>query len=400
MVRMPARAIVAAVDGAAARWRDPTYRPRVRARNAIGERTGYPLAAVENAFQALFTALRRDAIEAVIVDELGSLDVLDRFVARSGRPPAYAAPLGRICVVSSRTTIGVALIPALFALCAKCEVTVKDREDHFVAAFFETLALERRELAEAATARSWDGAERAGELGDYDAVVAFGSDATLTQLAAQLPINTRFIPHASKSSAGYVGREALHDAATARTIALAAARDLLLYESEGCLSLHVLFVERGGAVGVESFVELLADAMATGAGELAPARPDVRIGARRAAARDLTAFRAESAYSDRQAGYLAVLDPPFEEPPLFLPRTIAVRSVEAVQDALRYLQRHCLAVEALALAQHREDLVELAVSAGASRVTGLGDMQAPPLGVFHGGRPRVAEFVRWVVDET
>ena len=97
------------------------------------------------------------AIEAVIADELGCLDVLDGFVERAGRPPARALPLGRVCIVSSRTTIGVAILPAIFALCAKCDVLVKDREDHLVAAFFETLGDELAELRDAATAQTWKG---------------------------------------------------------------------------------------------------------------------------------------------------------------------------------------------------------------------------------------------------
>ena len=103
-------------------------------------RTGYASAAVDYAFDRLFGSLTREAIEAVIAGELGTVDALDGFVASPGRPPSGALPIGRVCIISSRTTIGVAIVPAVFALCAKCSVLVKDREDFLASAFFATVA--------------------------------------------------------------------------------------------------------------------------------------------------------------------------------------------------------------------------------------------------------------------
>ncbi len=397
MVKKPVRSIVGAVDAAATRWSDATFAPRVQAREAASARSGYSFSAVDYAFDRLFGTLRRDAIESVISDELGSLNVLDGFADRDGRPPARALPLGRVCIVSSRTTIGVAILPAIFALCAKCHVLVKDREDYLVAAFFETLGAELAELRGAATARTWQGDDT--NLSGFDVVVAFGSDATLAHLAANLPFSARFIPFGSKASAGYVPREALNDACEAQAIARGAARDLVLYESEGCLSLHALFVERGGAISAERFAEMLVTAMGVAAVDFPTPLVEAATSARRAMARDLAIFRAETVYSDPRAGYLAIVDPPFEEHPLFLPRTIGIRSVESTFQAAKYFERHGIALEALAVGRPRPDLLELAARTGAARVAAFGHLQAPPLGAFHGGRPRIAEFVRWIGNE-
>jgi hypothetical protein len=400
MVKKPVRAIVGAVAAAAARWSDAAFTPRVRARDAVSARTGYAPSAVEYAFDHLFGTLRRDAIESVITDELGSLDVLDRFTERAGRSAVRALPLGRVCIISSRTTIGVAIPPAIFALCAKCDVLVKDREDYLVAAFFETLASELAELRGAATAQSWQ-SEAGDDLSGFAVVVAFGNDATLERLAAKLNFSARFIPFGSKASAGYVPREALNDAAEAEAIALGAARDLVLYESEGCLSLHALFVESGAAISPERFAAMLMTAVRAVAAQY-PADGAVAASAHRAMARDLAIFRAGAAgvYSDPHAGYLAILDPPMEEYPLFLPRSIGIHSVEHSSQAAEYLERHGIILEALAVGWRRSDLLELAARTGAARLAPFGTLQAPPLGGFHGGRPRIAEFVRWIGDET
>ncbi|HVR45724.1 MAG TPA: acyl-CoA reductase [Candidatus Binatia bacterium] len=402
MVKKPVRSIVAAISAAAARWIDGTFAPRVRALAEVSARTGYGEPSVEGAFDRLFGSLERDRIEAVITDELGSLDVLDRFVERDGRPRARALPVGRVCVLSSRTTIGVAIVPAVFALCAKCDVLVKDREDHLVAAFFATLIDQLPELRASLGAKQWDGKSDAHDLGGFDAVVVFGSDTSLTAIAAQLPHSTRFIPHGSKASAGYVARDALKSWAAAQALAERAAMDLLLYETEGCLSLHALFVERGGAVSPEQFGQMFGAILCAAAVDLPVGPPDARRVARLAMARDMAAFRGaeqEALVSDAAASYLLVMDPPWDEPPPFVSRMLPIRSVDAPSQVADYFIRHGVSVEALAVAGSRADLAEAAARMGAARVTAFGLLQSPEIGDFHGGRPRIAEFVRWISDE-
>jgi hypothetical protein len=58
-----------------------------------------------------------------------------------------------------------------------------------------------------------------------------------------------------------------------------------------------------------------------------------------------------------------------------------------------------LPIEALALAGSRDDLAKMAIAMGANRIARFGELQRPPLGGNHGGRPRIAEFVRWITHE-
>ncbi len=400
---VPARGIVRAVADAAARWADADFPPRVRLLDRVVERTGYTAPVVEYALDQLFGSLSADAIEATIVGELGSLEVLDGFALRPGRPRARALSAGSVCVISSRTTIGVAIVPALFALCAKCDVLVKDREDGLVRAFFETLAQELDEFREAARAQSWEGESDAINVGTFDAIVAFGSDATLARIAASTQGSTRFIGFGSRASIGYVAREELRDVAHAKSIAAGAARDLVLYETEGCLSLHALFVERGGAVDPAEFTRLVAQEVERASVEFPPGLRDARASARIASARNLAAFRSAagtgSVFSDARGSYLTVLDPPESEPPAFLPRAIALHAVDNPSDAITYLARHDVPVEAVAIAGKREDLRTMAIEIGAHRIARFGDLQRPPLGGNHGGRARIADFITWITDE-
>lgn len=396
-----AKRIAAAIADAAERWSDADFPPRVRATDRIVERTGYSVPVVEYALDRLFFSFTRDALEATVRSELGSLEALDGFTARAGRPDAWAAPLGSVCIVSSRTTVGVALVPAVFALLAKNEVLVKDREDALVAAFFETLAQEHEAFRAAARAAAWSsGDEDAPALHGFDGVVAFGSDDTLKAIRNSLETAARFIGYGTRASAGYLTRESLVPGTPLDEIARGAARDLVLYESEGCLSLHVLFAERGGKTSPEQFAQMLARCVEQAAIEFPAGERSAAQAAGIAQFRDVSAFRAAVAggavYSDAGATYAVRAGHGANEAPPFLPRTIGIVAVDGPEDALTYLRRHALPLEGFALSDGRPDAMRAALASGAVRLTRFGELQHPPLGGDHGGRPRIAEFVRWI----
>ena len=400
--RIPARRIVAAISDAADRWTDADFPPRVRLLERIVERTGYTVPAVEYALDQLFFSITRPTLVETIESELGSVEALDGFVPRAETLHAYAAPLGKVCVLSSRTTIGVAIVPAVFALCAKCDVVVKDREDGLVRAFFSSLAEELDEFESAASASVWNGTSGDVELAGFNAVVAFGADASMAEIRERTAPESRFIPYGSKASFGYAGRDAL-TTAKIRELAKGAARDLVLYETEGCLSLHALFIERGGDLDAAVVAKEIASAVERANVEFPPGERDAAVSARFATTRNLAAFRSAAGggavFSDEAASFLAVLDPPVQEAPPFLPRTLSIHTVDGPKEALEYVNRHRLPVEAVAIAGERPDIVNTAIAMGANRLTRFGEMQRPPLAETHGGRPRIAEFVRWITKE-
>ncbi|MEO7040473.1 MAG: acyl-CoA reductase, partial [Candidatus Elarobacter sp.] len=226
---LPAARIVAHIADAAERWRNADFPPRVRATAAIEARLGYTTPVVDYALDRLFGGITRDALEAAIGSELGNLAALDGIVARRGAPDGWARGADRVTIVSSDTPIGVALAPAIFALCAKCNVTVKDRSDALVAAFFATLADELPAFAPAAHARAWTGGDHADEvalLRASDVVVAFGTDEALQAIRALCNPQARFVAYGHRVSVGRLTRTdaAALDAATADAIA----RDALL----------------------------------------------------------------------------------------------------------------------------------------------------------------------------
>ena len=397
---LPARAIVRAIADAAERWSDPDFPPRVRATAAIEERLGYTTPVVEYALDRLFSGMTPDALTAAIVDELGSLEILDGFAERSGRPAAWARGANAVTIVSSDTTIGVAIVPLVFALAAKCAVTVKDRSDALVAAFVETLGEERPELRAATDVRAWIGGDddiEARTVGDADVVVAFGGSDALRAIRSRCAADAAFVPFGHRASAGYLTASAL--AGDAGILAAGVARDALLYDGDGCLSLHLLFVERTSDGAHEAFVDLLAAACAANAiefpaGPRKPARA-ARVGAYAATAAFRAANGAGRVLRAPDGAWTIVVDPPGDDLPPFGGGVIPIVFVDGIDEAAAYVERHALPLQALGVASV-DDARELAERLGAVRVAPIGHMQDPPLAGHHGGRARIADFIRWV----
>lgn len=399
---IPCSARVRAIADAASRWRDADFPPRVRATRALEARTGYTEPVVDYALDALFGSIDAASLHATIAGELGSLDALAGFVARVGRPDVTYRPLARATIISSDTTIGVAIPALAFAICAGVRTVVKDRDDRLAAAFVASVVEERPELATEIATAVWTGGgdESANDeyLADADVVLAYGGDASLAKIRARLKPGARFVAYGHRTSVGYVARETLANERDVLAAAAGAARDALLYDGEGCLSQHVLFVESGGALDVAAFARAVASACDAAAVEF-PAgftEPDAAVLAYARAMR----FRASQGQGAVHAGILAphlvVVDPPRSEPPPFLRRTLAIYGVAGPDEASAFLARHRLPLEGIAFGGDvlRADLADFAHSCGASRIARLGDLQRPPLAGEHGGVGRILPFVR------
>ncbi len=407
-VRRAARAIA----DAAARWQNADFSPRVRITRALRERTGYSEPVVDYALDALFGAIDERAVLSTIERELGDLAALERFVARDGAPDVTYAPVGRAAIVSSDTTIGVAIPALVFALCAGCTVDVKDRDDRLVGAFLETLAQEWPEFATRATAAAWNGADIAAaceHLGNIDVAIAYGGNDTIAAIRAVLPAGARFVGFGHRTSVGYVTRDALANEQTTRNAAAGAARDALLYDGEGCLSSHAVFVECDGRMSPAEFARELAAACDATAVEFPAGYTD--LGADVATYLRASRFRASQGGGSVTVGAFAPHAVTYEashaiSPPLFR-RTVAVYAVDDPGEALAYVRRHALPLEGLALSVDafgeargvRDAYLDFVRSSGASYATTLGNLQRPPLAGEHGGAGRILPFVRAIYRE-
>jgi hypothetical protein len=339
---MTARAIITAVADAAERWCDADFPPRVRATAALEEGLGFTIPVIDDALDRLFGGVTVAALTGAITDELGDVAALDGVVTRPGRPAAWARSAGHVAIVSSDATIGAALAPLVYALCARCNVSVYDRCDALVGAFAETLAEELPALRTLVTVHPWTGVDAPladAALGAADVVVAFGGAEELRAIRAACAAEATFVPFGHHARAGYLDRAALDGDGDAGAP-------------------HVLFLEHGDDVARERFAHALADAYAAAAIEFPPGR---------------------GTFPTRSDAYRIVL-------------------VDGPAGAAAHLAQHRLPRPALAVRDGLDDTAAVALGAvlGAVRVAPFGTLHAPPIGARNAGRARIADFVRWI----
>jgi len=179
---------------------------------------------------------------------------------------------------------------------------------------------------------------------------------------------------------------------------------MLLYDGEGCLFAHALFLERGGAIAPAVFGEIFRTALDRASVEFPPGPLDARAQARVANARNVAAFRVSEgrgAVIGGSAGrYPRVARRAAERAPLLS----SARRCESIAWTDRPTRWPTFA--RTACRSRRSPWPEIATTSmrwrsrpGASRIARFGELQRPPLGGNHGARPRIAEFVRWVTSE-
>ena len=89
-----------------------------------------------------------------------------------------------------------------------------------------------------------------------------GSDTAIRDIQPRVPADTQFLAYGHKLSFGVIGRSVLSHSNAAQ-VAQKAAYGVSVFDQQGCVSPHLLYVERGGDISPQAFATLLADAMAS-----------------------------------------------------------------------------------------------------------------------------------------
>ena len=404
LVPRTARDILNCIDQAVQRCLDPHSPERREAEARLPETTGLSSAMVRHVLPLIFREYRADRIEALCVDELGSLEVLDRFVPSvSGRKRASGPPL--MTHVLAGNVPGAGLDSVIFSLLVKSATLVKtsSAEPVLPVLFARSIRNIDPNLGACLSVVSWPGGNVELEdlaYGRADVVVASGSDASLAAIRERA--RGQFIGYGHKVSFGLVTKERLADA---EALAHKAAYDVALYDQQGCLSPQLIYVEDGGAVTPKGFAALLATSLTHWQTELprGPVPPEVSTAIRTVrdeaewqalAGKDIV-LHASPNGTDWTVVYDA--DPTFVQSSLY--RMIRVKPLRDITQLGGILHAWRPYLEAVGVAADSAQIAILADTLGASgvsRVCPVGTMQHPPLSWCHGGRPRIGDLVRWV----
>ena len=405
--RRPVMSIVEALAAVGERFA-PGGADRARAEHALTAATGYSRPMIVLALDWVSRLLDGPALTALLQREIGDPLLLDRLGPRQGAAGLTRAwGPGLTALVFSGNVPGVPALSLASALMLKspCLAKAASGEPVFPALFAQALAQVDAELGRAIVALGWRGGDSAIEaalLQGADALVVYGGDSTLDSLRRRTPAATSFIGYGHKLSFAVIGHEALQ-AAQLGTTARLAARDVSMFDQQGCLSPHLLYVE-GDSDAALAFSRALAAELARFEAEV----PRGRIGPGEAAAiqRLRGTYELRSVVEPGVAVWasagstawtvLTDTDPRFEAS--CLNRTVRVKPLADlaalpghVEGIGRWLQSVGVALPAGRLAPLAEALGAL----GVTRLCPLGRMAEPSAEWHHDGRPNLLDLVRW-----
>jgi hypothetical protein len=351
------------------------------------EARGRALAKAASAFPFLGKVTGRGLL-ALVASELGHAAALDRFVPQGRRHTRAVAPR-RILHVLSGNTPAAALQTILRGLLLGSENLCKlpaggiPEVEKFRALLPKPLA-ERLHVSEELPA-SW--------LEHAAAAVLFGRDETIAALRAALPPGIPVLAHGHKLSLGIV-----FDDPQFRSIT-GTARDVSIFDQQGCLSPHAIFVREKGKLTAGAYARRLAAAMArfeahTPRGALTISEANgIRT------LREETAFRAANGgpfevFASEGTAWTVIADRTDTFPLSPLNRVIFVKPLHANLTAMLAPHRTHLSTCGIwpANAANRDFTAAL----GFTRICPLGKMQSPPPDWHHDGQQVLAPLVRWV----
>jgi hypothetical protein len=408
LLTRPLNDIVMCIDHVVARFLDPTSTEHQEAVAGLPEETGLSSEMIRHTLPLIFAEYRREKLLAAIADEIGPANTLDEFTRfPSGMRKAYGPPL--ISQVLAGNIPGSGLDGIVFALLVKSATLVKTASAASLlpTLFARCLTQVDPALGTCVSIITWPGGQT--ELEDVafsraDVVVASGSEESLTAIRAR--VRGRLLGYGHKVSFSVIAKEALSK--DVEDLAHHTAYDIALFDQQGCLSPQLIYVEGDGAITPKAFAELLAQGLHHWQHELPRGRvsPEASMAIRRE--RDEAEWRALAGkdlvlYASPGGTEWTVIydaDPMFTPSPLY--RTIRVKPLQTLAQLTPLLAPWRPYLEATGIAAPPDRTTFLAAilgQAGVSRICPIGTMQTPPLSWRHGGRPRIAELVRWMEVE-
>ena len=407
LARRPIAEIVAVIDEAVARWLDPAYHLRRLAERWLPAVSGYSCQMIREGLPLLLEPFRQPGLEELLEAELGDPAVLDeapRAQGRRARGPRLTAHVlaGNIPGVAVETLVHGLLVKS--ANLVKCS----SRDPLFPALFAQSIAEVDAEIGASLAVLWWRGGSEeldATAAASAGAVVAYGSESSVAALRGLAGPDARFVGYGPRISFAAVAREAL-TAGDLGDLAAKAAWDVSFFDQQGCVSPHVIYVERQGQATPLELAEALAREMARvekrlPRGGLAPEDAAAiqqargRWEARRAAGQDVALFVS----TDSTAWTVAYDGESSELAPGCLNRFVRIVPLDDLSElaeAVRPMSRYLQTAGVTCSGERLPPLVSRLAGAGVTRVCPIGRMQHPPASWRHDGQANLLPLLRWV----
>jgi acyl-CoA reductase-like NAD-dependent aldehyde dehydrogenase len=370
----------------------------------IPRTSGYSRQMVAAVLDQMRSAWTHSALEKLIDAEVGDAQRLDRFVldAKSGRSTMAVGPALTAHIFSGNVP-GVAVESLIRALLVKSASFGKLASEEPVLPVLFTQALPAP-LRDTVALTYWPGGTEELEavlFREADAIVVYGGTETADSIRSRTPSGKRLVMHGPRFSVGLVGASAV-EASTLDQTAGDVARAVALFDQQGCVSPHSIFVQGDFATAMR-----FADALHQRLAALETSLPRGSLMTADAVALQDARARAEFAnISGKQVEMLTGrthtvvidADEPFQ--PSCLNRFVYVKPVRDVRHVipqLRPLREYLQSVALCGVAE--KQATELALELGrlgVSRITSFAQLPWPPLDWHHDGSRPLGELLRWV----
>jgi hypothetical protein len=223
-------------------------------------------------------------------------------------------------------------------------------------------------------------------LTECDFIAALGDDASVARLKGGGPV----FGFGSRTSGALISLAA---PANIARLATALARDVVLFEQQGCLSPHHIFIADADGATARDFATFLADVLNKFAATFPPAKLSFNTAAairrmrERARWRSIGTHRIEL-FEGADMAWTVVFDPQarFTLSPGY--RTVTVSTIRDSDDLASRLAPVAGRLEAFALAApppSRARFLDVLAGAGVTYVCDPGNTQSPPINWPHGG---------------
>lgn len=389
LLATPTQDIVAAIDAVAAR-----IAQSAEARTLLHAVTGYSPATIEDVLAHMTRDWSAPSLNALLVAELGSEQGIDRRPQQRtvARGPRFAYH------VFAGNVPGVAVTSIIRSLLVKAPTLGKSAagEPVLPALFARELKTVAPALAEALAIAYWPGGTEELEaiaLHAADTVVVYGGDDVVRSISARARPDARLAVHGPKLSIGVVG------AGAERGLPAAIAAATAAYDQQGCVSPHVVFVSREGPDPVR-----LAQAVAGELARLAVSHPARRLAPAEALAIRAVRTRAEfgdgrEVFAPDDTSYTVVYDADATLVTSCLNRTLFVKPFTSLAGLRAVLEPHHAILQSAAVAgfdgEGKQQLEDLLIDCGITRITTFEQLPWPPMTWHHDGRGPLRELLAW-----
>ena len=396
--------VVSDIDLVAQRFRDPADPLRLEALRWLPSTTGYGTAMCEAVLNRMAEDWTRPALQRLLHAEFRHPAALRRFVAHAPGQRVRALPPRLAFHVLAGNVPGVGVTSLVRGLLVGAPALCKTAlaEPVLPVLFARALAELGSPLHHTLAIAYWAGGDNALEhaaLAAADLVIHYGGEHALADLRQRAPRQLTMLDHGPRVSFAVIARELAHRS----PVAAATARAVAIFDQQGCVSPHIVYVEQGGRAEPQEFAANVAEQL----GRLETELPRGRLPAEAAAAaqqlRATVEFRGIAGEGTRlwageQLRWSVAFDPDSSFSASCLGRFLWVKPVPDLDHVIERIASYRNILQTVAIAAPRRRAASLAETfavAGCTRITSLAAMPFPPASWHHDGRGPLRELVHW-----